>query len=339
MYVCLSADCVNPFQFFTHSKDWKEHMMNEHGVRWFQTVHLTVWYCDIKHDPREDFVNILDYRSHLRDSHGLEDRRIDTYARRKRTHGTREPGVCPLCEHHVQQNSQDQSQGHGDLLEHIAAHLRSLSMYSLPKTARQLDTLEKLDGRTPESLSLDDKCETDPEDNAQSLSDDSTRLLQIDDVPEDSGNREDVSRREEIPAANNMMQLMMREILDKKIDRQSSILPDALKALESDHREIIRVLLQPTNAVSADYAFDEVHAHARELQRRSKIKRWSWNYKGRQMYLFEQADKVVRLLDRFKTVGDIVANVDPVHVDLPWAGVRVILEVRIGQRNSMWHIG
>jgi hypothetical protein len=24
---------------------------------------------------------------------------------------------------------------------------------------------------------------------------------------------------------------------------------------------------------------------------------------------------------------------------LPWAGVRAILEVRLGQRNSMWHIG
>jgi hypothetical protein len=24
---------------------------------------------------------------------------------------------------------------------------------------------------------------------------------------------------------------------------------------------------------------------------------------------------------------------------LPWAGVRAILEVRIRQRNSMWHIG
>jgi hypothetical protein len=108
----------------------------------------------------------------------------------------------------------------------------------------------------------------------------------------------------------------------------SSILADALEALESDHRKAIRILLQPTNTVSVNDAFDEVHAHARELQQRSKIKRWSWNYKGRQIYLFEQADKVVRLLDRFKAVGDIVANVDPVHVGLPWAGVRAILEVR-----------
>lgn len=90
--------------------------------------------------------------------------------------------------------------------------------------------------------------------------------------------------------------------------------------------------------MSADDAFDEVHAHAKELQQRSKIKKWSWTYRGRQVYLFEQADKVVQLLDRFKAVGDIVANVDPVHVGLPWAGVRFILEVRIDQRINMWHI-
>ena len=119
----------------------------------------------------------------------------------------------------------------------------------------------------------------------------------------------------------------------------SSILAEVLEALRSDYRETIRISLQPTNVVSADDAFDEVHAHAKELQQRSKIKKWSGTYRGRQVYVFDQADKVVQLLDRFKAVGDIVANVDPVHVGLPWAGVRFILEVRIDQRNSMWHIG
>nr|POE76720.1 hypothetical protein CFP56_75884 [Quercus suber] len=41
----------------------------------------------------------------------------------------------------------------------------------------------------------------------------------------------------------------------------------------------------------------------------------------------EKADKVLRWLDRFKSVGDIVANADPVHVGLPWAGIRMLLEV------------
>lgn len=115
----------------------------------------------------------------------------------------------------------------------------------------------------------------------------------------------------------------------------SGILTDALKSLEPDDRETVSTLLLPANASSIDAAFDEVYTRAKELQRRCEIKRWSWYYRGRQVYLFEQVDKVVQLLDKFKAVGDIIANVDPVHVGLPWAGVRAILEVRIQRWDTI----
>lgn len=115
----------------------------------------------------------------------------------------------------------------------------------------------------------------------------------------------------------------------------SSILADALEALEPDDRELTSSLLLHTNAISVDAAFDEVHTRARVLQQRCKSKRWSWNYKGRQVYLADQVDKVVRLLDKFKAVGDAIANVDPVHVGLPWAGIRAILEVCILGRDIL----
>jgi hypothetical protein len=115
----------------------------------------------------------------------------------------------------------------------------------------------------------------------------------------------------------------------------SSILADALEALGPDDRELISILLLPKNAISVDAAFNEVHTRARVLQQRCKIKRWSWNYKGRQVYLVDQVDKIVRLLDKFKAVGDVVANVDPTHVGLPWAGIRAILEVCICGRGTL----
>jgi hypothetical protein len=62
---------------------------------------------------------------------------------------------------------------------------------------------------------------------------------------------------------------------------------------------------------------------------------WSWNYKGRQVYLADQVDKVVRLLDKFKAVGDVIANVDPIFVELPWAGIRAIFEVCISGRDIL----
>jgi hypothetical protein len=114
---------------------------------------------------------------------------------------------------------------------------------------------------------------------------------------------------------------------------------DALEALGPDDRELISTLLLPTSATSVDAAFNELHACTKELRKRCAIKRWSWNYKGRQVYLSDQVDKVVQLLDKFKAAGDLVANVDPVHVGLPWAGIRIILEVRISQRDISRHVG
>jgi hypothetical protein len=38
---------------------------------------------------------------------------------------------------------------------------------------------------------------------------------------------------------------------------------------------------------------------------------------GRIFILNEEADKVIRWLNQFKDVGDVVGNVDPVHAGLP----------------------
>ena len=42
----------------------------------------------------------------------------------------------------------------------------------------------------------------------------------------------------------------------------------------------------------------------------------------------DTADKLVGWITKFKEVGDIAVQYDPVHAALPWAGVRFILLVR-----------
>ena len=106
----------------------------------------------------------------------------------------------------------------------------------------------------------------------------------------------------------------------------NGILEDALKALDHEQEKTIRELLPP-GSVDVDAAFDEAHDRATQLQQSCASKTLHWNYKGRQIYVHNQADKILQFLDKFKSVGDVVANVDPVHVGLPWAGIRVILEV------------
>ena len=82
------------------------------------------------------------------------------------------------------------------------------------------------------------------------------------------------------------------------------------------------------NASDIDLAFEQALAAAKEKQRYCIEKRWKFTFRGRTVDVKEEADKVVSLLDRFKSVGDIVANVDPMHVGLPWAGIRLLLEVK-----------
>jgi len=112
----------------------------------------------------------------------------------------------------------------------------------------------------------------------------------------------------------------------QSIEYGSSFLTDALEALDHDDQKTIRSLL-PATTTSIDLAFDQALYGAKQLQQRCANKRWCWDYRGRQIYLSEQVDKVVQLLDKFKSVGDVIANVDPIHVGLPWAGIRTILEV------------
>lgn len=57
-------------------------------------------------------------------------------------------------------------------------------------------------------------------------------------------------------------------------------------------------------------------------------KRWKFEFHGRRIILRDLADKVIKHIDHFKQVGDIVVSFDPTHAALPWAGVRFLLQVK-----------
>jgi len=58
-------------------------------------------------------------------------------------------------------------------------------------------------------------------------------------------------------------------------------------------------------------------------------KRWKFKFNGRQIILRDVAEKVIVWINKFKEIGDIAVNFDPVHAALPWAGVRFLLQVRV----------
>jgi hypothetical protein len=101
---------------------------------------------------------------------------------------------------------------------------------------------------------------------------------------------------------------------------------EALQRLSEKDRALVlkHFSAGSTNATSMLDALLITAKHKREL---CEDKRWNFQFKGHTVRLRDTADKVIVWLDKFKQVGDIAVNVDPIHAGLPWAGIRFLLQV------------
>ena len=105
-----------------------------------------------------------------------------------------------------------------------------------------------------------------------------------------------------------------------------NLLDKALGLLKERERAIIQENILPnTNDIGS--ALGDVLKAAQKKQKICDDKRWTFTIRGRPVMLREEADKVIVWLNRFKAVGDIAVNADPIHAGLPWAGIRLLLEV------------
>ena len=105
-----------------------------------------------------------------------------------------------------------------------------------------------------------------------------------------------------------------------------NLLDKALGLLKERERAIIQENILP-NRNDIGLALGDVLKAAQKNQKICVDKRWSFTIGGHPMMLREEADKVIMWLDRFEMVGDIAASADPIHAGLPWAGIRLLLEV------------
>ncbi|KAF2723571.1 hypothetical protein K431DRAFT_301481, partial [Polychaeton citri CBS 116435] len=110
-----------------------------------------------------------------------------------------------------------------------------------------------------------------------------------------------------LPQTNDLSQQFLHDALEE--------LADGDKALIQEH-----VTSEIGTTIQAAY-------NAAEKQKTAcEEKRWPGG---------DTANKVLLWLDRFKAVGDVIANVDPVHVGLPWAGIRVLLGAAVADIHQM----
>jgi hypothetical protein len=66
---------------------------------------------------------------------------------------------------------------------------------------------------------------------------------------------------------------------------------------------------------------------AKAKQKLCEDKRWNFQFGSHTVSLRDAVDKVIVWLEKFKAIGDVAANADPIHAGLPWAGIRFLLQV------------
>lgn len=118
--------------------------------------------------------------------------------------------------------------------------------------------------------------------------------------------------------------------------RSDDFLDAALQRISDGDREILQPFILSTKD-DINGVLQRTLVAAKEKQAECDTKRWTFTISGRTITLKEEADKIVRWLDRFKAVGDVAVNVDPIHAGLPWAGVRFLLEVKPHALNYATH--
>ena len=98
----------------------------------------------------------------------------------------------------------------------------------------------------------------------------------------------------------------------------------ALNALKEEDRKLVGFDGQHRLDVLSDLG--QLVAAARDT---SIKKRWRFHRpgNGQTVILRDLFSKIVVWIDRFKDIGDIVVQYDPVHVAVPWAGVRFLIQV------------
>ena len=73
------------------------------------------------------------------------------------------------------------------------------------------------------------------------------------------------------------------------------------------------------------------------IQKQNECQEKSWKYKnakGQVVYLQDIFSKVVKWLETFKQIGNTVSQYDPVHTALPWAGVRLLLQIAVNDSQT-----
>ncbi|KAI0402123.1 hypothetical protein F4802DRAFT_577281 [Xylaria palmicola] len=120
---------------------------------------------------------------------------------------------------------------------------------------------------------------------------------------------------------------------------QSHIQPDlwaeAIATLSDDDRTWIQSITGDAS-VSVPDRVDEMIILATQQQLQCETANWKAIHIGDyEISLDDAASKIIVWLHKFKEIGDVVVQYDPVHAALPWAAARFILQAVIAAKDQM----
>jgi N-terminal domain of NWD NACHT-NTPase len=83
------------------------------------------------------------------------------------------------------------------------------------------------------------------------------------------------------------------------------------------------------------FKFPELVDAVQEVRRKCMQKRLKYTKRnGEVVILRDVFEKVMKWVIKFREAGDMAAQYDPAHAALPWAGVRLLLQVAINDAES-----
>jgi len=101
--------------------------------------------------------------------------------------------------------------------------------------------------------------------------------------------------------------------------------------LSTQERKVIAEIGIETDTIQISLSLG---AMMEDILKKQKGKEWKVKFRGDDIVLGHIGMKILHWVDKFKEIGDIIMQFDPVHAALPWAGFRYLLKVELSRAST-----
>ncbi|GAM91406.1 hypothetical protein ANO11243_094560 [Dothideomycetidae sp. 11243] len=122
---------------------------------------------------------------------------------------------------------------------------------------------------------------------------------------------------------------------DPSLPLRQRMLDKALRQLAPNEQKVFKNDITAADERDVGVALQKAYNAAFKKQQECKQKNWQWQFRGRTIIVRDEADKVLFWLKRFKTIGGAVAEIDPVHIGLPWAVISSLLDLALADQEQV----